>query len=345
MSKTIQLHIPEPCHENWHNMTPQEQGRFCGSCQKTVVDFSAMSDKEILDYFSNASQHTCGRFSNEQLNRDINVAENKRRFSWAYIWNVLLATFLVTESYAQGQPAVKGKPVIKTRPAMPKKPAPPEMLPTMGTIAVVEPDELPPPTPEICGVVMDRYTKTPVIGASIWIKGSTKGTVADTNGIFHLPVDKTDTVTLEITCVGYEAETVILDSKSNWQDLKVLMGETEAFMGLIVVEKKVPKKEKLKRTVNNWVPAALKKDIKVYPNPVVRGNTIQANVSLKQTGSYKLELIDVNGRVMALQKLVMTTKEQQVTIPTEAGWSSGIYWIRITAPGVKNVYQAKVSIQ
>jgi hypothetical protein len=48
---------------------------------------------------------------------------------------------------------------------------------------------------------------------------------------------------------------------------------------------------------------------------------------------------------MEVQKLVMVTKEQQVTIPTKADWGAGIYWVRITAPGVKNVYQAKVSIQ
>jgi len=51
MPKAIQLNIPKPCHENWNAMSPKEQGRYCGSCQKTVVDFSVMSDKEIVDYF------------------------------------------------------------------------------------------------------------------------------------------------------------------------------------------------------------------------------------------------------------------------------------------------------
>jgi hypothetical protein len=31
MSKSVQIHIPQPCHENWQHMTPKEQGRFCGS--------------------------------------------------------------------------------------------------------------------------------------------------------------------------------------------------------------------------------------------------------------------------------------------------------------------------
>jgi len=41
----------------------------------------------------------------------------------------------------------------------------------------------------------------------------------------------------------------------------------------------------------------------------------------------------------------MNTKEQTVTIPTQSGWVPGIYWVRISAPGVRNVYQCKVAIQ
>jgi hypothetical protein len=297
MSKAVQLQIPEPCHENWQNMTSRDQGRFCGSCQKTVVDFSVMSDKEILDYISNASQHMCGRFSNDQLNREIKVTENKRRFSWAYVWNFLLATFLITESYAQGKPVVKKKPVTTKKPVNRNKPniQPGDLYPMMGAVAVIEPDVLPMPR-EISGAVLDKNINEPVAGASIWLKGSTKGTVADTNGVFHLKVEKGDSVTLEITAIGYEPETMVVDSKTNWQDIKVLMDQRAVTMGLIVVGEKVPKKgkaarkeqepktEKVKRTVSDWVAAPFKKDIKIYPNPVVRGNDIQANVSLKQAG-------------------------------------------------------------
>jgi hypothetical protein len=81
MLKSVQIQIPKPCHENWNNMTPDERGRFCGSCQKIVVDFTVMSDKELLDYISNvAGQPTCGRFSYHQLNTGIKTTESKKRF-------------------------------------------------------------------------------------------------------------------------------------------------------------------------------------------------------------------------------------------------------------------------
>ena len=64
MKEAIQLKIAQPCHENWQAMTPVEQGRHCGSCAKNVVDFTIMSDREIIDYISlHASGDTCGRSS------------------------------------------------------------------------------------------------------------------------------------------------------------------------------------------------------------------------------------------------------------------------------------------
>jgi hypothetical protein len=41
MAKKFQLQIPEPCHEDWNKMTPVHKGRFCDSCEKAVVDFTA----------------------------------------------------------------------------------------------------------------------------------------------------------------------------------------------------------------------------------------------------------------------------------------------------------------
>jgi hypothetical protein len=52
MGRNLQLRIKEPCHENWEKMEVGEGGRFCGACSKVVVDFSVMSDREILQYLS-----------------------------------------------------------------------------------------------------------------------------------------------------------------------------------------------------------------------------------------------------------------------------------------------------
>lgn len=62
------INIPEPCHENWGEMTPTQRGAFCQKCAIDVVDFSKMQNDEVAAFLkSNGQNHLCGRFSNEQL--------------------------------------------------------------------------------------------------------------------------------------------------------------------------------------------------------------------------------------------------------------------------------------
>src|ERR1700754_197235 len=102
MASKLQLHIPEPCHENWETMTPVEKGRFCGSCQKQVVDFSNMSDREVAQFFKQPSTDSvCGHFSNTQLDRDLDIP--KKRVPWVkYFFHVAIPALLVSTK-ANGQ--------------------------------------------------------------------------------------------------------------------------------------------------------------------------------------------------------------------------------------------------
>ena len=70
--KSIKLNIADPCHEDWKKMTPNEQGRFCDSCAKPVMDFSKSTDLEIVQFLeTHKGQKTCGRFKATQLDRPI----------------------------------------------------------------------------------------------------------------------------------------------------------------------------------------------------------------------------------------------------------------------------------
>ena len=111
MSKKIQLTIAEPCHENWDGMTPVEKGKFCGSCQKQVVDFSDMSDRQVAEFFKKPSTGSvCGRFMTDQLDRAIEIP--KKRIPWMkYFFQIAIPAFLVSikasASKTQGQIQVK----------------------------------------------------------------------------------------------------------------------------------------------------------------------------------------------------------------------------------------------
>ncbi len=67
-TKQMDISIKKPCHENWSDMTPNQQGAFCNKCVKTVVDFSTQSLEEIRDFFAGKQQEkVCGRFEEQQL--------------------------------------------------------------------------------------------------------------------------------------------------------------------------------------------------------------------------------------------------------------------------------------
>lgn len=69
MENKYKITIPEPCHEKWDKMAPNENGRFCMNCSKTVVDFTVMAPNEMKHFFTqNKNKSLCGRFKNSQLN-------------------------------------------------------------------------------------------------------------------------------------------------------------------------------------------------------------------------------------------------------------------------------------
>ena len=60
--------IPNPCNANWDEMTPNDIGKHCGSCNKTVVDFTTMNDEEVKDYLNSSKmQRVCGHFKITQI--------------------------------------------------------------------------------------------------------------------------------------------------------------------------------------------------------------------------------------------------------------------------------------
>ena len=105
MPKYLSIQIPEPCHENWDNMTTSDQGRYCNACAKTVVDFSVMTDTQVLNYFKKDKGNTCGRFLNDQLENDILIP--KKQIPWLrYFFTITIPAFLFSLK-SEGQKKVE----------------------------------------------------------------------------------------------------------------------------------------------------------------------------------------------------------------------------------------------
>lgn len=93
----MKISINEPCHENWDQMTPNDRGAFCLSCQKNVVDFSSKSINQIKDFFrkKESSESVCGRFDEQQLDA-LNFDDFFGRFkSWQFLHKIAVIFFFV----------------------------------------------------------------------------------------------------------------------------------------------------------------------------------------------------------------------------------------------------------
>lgn len=107
MRHKIQIAIPEPCHEGWQNMTPVEKGRFCASCKKTVLDFTYLSDNEIINLV-NKNDNLCGRINTSQLNRNLIETKRTSNYFGYFATSVLAFLGLGAESViAQEKPVVE----------------------------------------------------------------------------------------------------------------------------------------------------------------------------------------------------------------------------------------------
>ena len=96
--KPLNMHvnIPQPCHENWAEMSPTQRGAFCQKCAIDVIDFSKKTPEEVKEtLLNNSGKHLCGRFRKSQLhelNSDYTTWKNqgKRTFQSKFMWACLL---------------------------------------------------------------------------------------------------------------------------------------------------------------------------------------------------------------------------------------------------------------
>ena len=232
MKQQLQLTIPQPCHESWNNMTATQQGRFCASCSKQVVDFSAMTDQQIVEYMSTATSSTCGRANLEQLNRMLTSPEQPRRNWWRY-WMSVAASVVLLSSRSQAQAKVT-PPIVCT---------PPQTV-TMGTVAIA-------PRPlqmTITGRIVDD-NKNPVPYATVHIEHSRQATTTDRNGIFSIKLNNTSTVVLKVSATGYESTQINVTNNGNEEAVKVnihLKPLVSVLTGKIVAVNTTPRKSWLR---------------------------------------------------------------------------------------------------
>ncbi len=188
--------IPNPCNMKWEEMNPIDENRkHCSSCDRVIVDFTRMSDGQLLDFFKQHKK-VCGQLAPHQLNREIFPDfERKNNSGWK---NIFLFSSLI---FGLELSAQKNK-----REGTPNSQS--EMFHS-SRFKMQRIDFFPNPIKvNIQGTVSDSIYGKPIEGAIVMIHNSSafaNGTT-DTSGHFNISItiSSSDSLVIDVNKLGYE---------------------------------------------------------------------------------------------------------------------------------------------
>ena len=336
MSKKFQLQIPDPCHEDWNKMTPGDKGRFCDSCQKTVHDFTGMSDAQLIAFFKNPSTGSvCGRFYNDQLERDFEIS--RKRLPWMkYFLQLIIPAFLFTsKAKAQGQTRLLGDTVLVDSKKNGKN---------LNESYINKPDTN--KSKKISGKLVDEKGGA-IPYATVAIKGTRSGVSADANGNFNIGlVADRSPATLVFSCVGFETKEITIDSNimENRCNVQLAQMVTATVGAVVVVGYSIRKKKEPIKLFQRIFKDSSYKFFKVYPNPVSAGSLMKLELNKAEAGEYEADLINQNGQIIHSTTVVFEAENKfnSFDIPMT---TTGVYFLRLTNKKSGKKHTEKIIIQ
>lgn len=215
--KKLQLILTNPCSENWDEMQPDKAGRYCESCAKHIVDLTAKSDKELIDFFKKKKDNLCGRLLSTQLDREL--IKPPQKSNWYWLFPIALGTSVFMPSKSKGiTPIIVQNNNILFRDF--------SIIKSLSNNVTI--------LDTIQGKILDENTNKPLVGVKIKTKGSNNViAITDSLGNFKLSLtenEKTTTLFFELT--GY-----IIVEKSITDDMIVkLKKELRIMLGAVSIK-------------------------------------------------------------------------------------------------------------
>lgn len=167
--------ISEPCSESWNKMTASDQGKFCLSCQKEVIDFSTMSDEAIIRTIEKSNGKVCGRAKKSQLNRSMQISYNVQRYS--PLTSILAGLVVLTLLPACNTETPKAISELAVTPTTKQQVLDLKMV--TDTIVVLR------------GKVLTEHTSDPVVDAEVTVVGTSIKAKVDGAGCFEISLPYT----------------------------------------------------------------------------------------------------------------------------------------------------------
>jgi hypothetical protein len=214
MERNLNLSIPTPCHEQWENFSMTSSGGFCSSCNKTVVDLTKMSDKQLLKYLQQKTSHTCGRVRRDQIK--------------TYSFPSISTSMLVKAAAVSLFMLMISKPAVSQISSVVSSGA---MMQNHAGLTI----DLPVASVMIKGIVKASEDGEVVPGVSIYQKGTTTGTLTDAEGKFQFPKPLNEGDVLVFSFVGSKTIEYVVTGKET-EPITILLEMDSIIMGELAIE-------------------------------------------------------------------------------------------------------------
>jgi len=331
-SKTIQFQIPAPCSESWDKMHSLPGGKFCDNCEKTVVDFSQMTDNELVRFFEKNDQQLCGRFRSDQLDKEIELPRVPTSFQKLKSIAAIAAGLLAWNT-APAQSILPQENISMVKRAKAAKGDKCQLRKLNKHFS----------KNKLSGIVKDQNGEI-LIGVNILLEKN-NGTVTDIDGKFELEIPS-DWESFEVTFsyIGFETQVIEFDKKDvlakksaevkmleashqlqtlevighKVQHKSVIMGALTGVSMITISEEKTKPTEKEHQPISN-----------IYPNPFVDHVNVLLNLGKDQL--YLFHLYNTNGQLIWAKTYDLPKGKQELSLDfSDVRMAQGSYFLRIT---------------
>ena len=216
----FKLNIPEPCYEDWQQMSPTQKGKFCASCQKEVIDFTKLSATEITRKTKNAKQ-LCGRFTSTQLEQEyvLSTQNSLSRLGIALGLGSIIA--VAQPSFAQEEKTAKVKFDAEN-----------DLQYKRSTQNTIQNDSI-----TISGTVIDEEG-LPLPGVNVIQQNTAHGTQTDFDGNFSIKVleeDFKNDIFLQFSFLAFKTTNLPINIDNEYYNIELKMEEDATLEGEIII--------------------------------------------------------------------------------------------------------------
>lgn len=339
MKTQTYLHLDNPCNENWHKMTPVDKGKFCDACATQVMDFTTMTDAQILHYLNINNGKMCGRIHRDQLDRALHSSEQKKKGIQFLVAGLASLFFSIGKSSAQNKPEKElPKSVLlnSNHNFQASEKSLQQFSQTIkGRIISDEEENL-----------LNAYVVNPLSHEKIFANKKGSFVMQVSNNVDELLVGakgfNTRVVplatfnTTDTTIVLSASDTTITNisgfDKGDLNGTNIIMGGIRSFSEEAKTDTVITF---VKRIFNNAF-------FKIIPNPASKDGV---SISIKQSGNYTVQIFDNNSKLVHSQEVVVNSKGEIVRIVFPNCINKGTYYIRVIDKKTKKQYVDKLLVQ